>query len=169
MDRFIEYITLTNVMGIVGILLVFYFLYSNTRNSKETKIYIGCFVLFILSILLMLSPYVQTHFGWQSPSWKTIYKTGDDSTLELTGNDFDITTNNEIGINSDKLKVNTPIVIKAINGKHTETRTANITEINGHVTPDSKLVKIEYDKEKSTIRITVAKTDSNRFKSIFDD
>lgn len=61
MENFLKYITLSNIMGVTGILLVFYFLYSNTKNSKETRIYVGCFVLFVLSILLMALPYVEIY------------------------------------------------------------------------------------------------------------
>lgn len=169
MTHFLEYITLTNIIGVTGISLTFYVLYSNTKNSKETRIYIACFVLFILSILLMAWPNIQTYIESQTASWKTIYKTGDNIKIELTSNDFDITTGEELSTDASNVKPNTPVVIKVTDGENAETRAANITEINGRPTPDSKITKVEYGKEKSTVRITVAKTSSNELKSLFDD
>ena len=68
MTHFLEYITLTNIIGITGISVTFYILYSNTKNSKETRIYVGCFILFILSILLMAWPNIQTYIESQTAS-----------------------------------------------------------------------------------------------------
>lgn len=117
----------------------------------------------------MAWPYAETYLEQQTTSWKTIYKTGDNIAMELTGNDFDITTNKELGTDAHKMKPNTPVVIKVTDGENVETRAVNITEINGRSTPDSKITKVEYDKEKSTVRITVAKTSPNELKSLFDD
>jgi len=49
--------------------------------------------------------------------------------------------------------------------KNTE---ADIIDLNMGC-PVPKITKVEYSKEKSTVRITVAKTSSNELKSLFDD
>ena len=101
--------------------------------------------------------------------WKTIYQTGDNITLNIKNDNLDISTDQTIGSNAEKLKPNTPVNVTATKDKDTTTKTVNIEKIDGKLTPNSKIVKVKYQKETSRIRITVTNTTSDDLDSLFDN
>ena len=105
----------------------------------------------------------------QEQSWKTIYQTGGNITLELKNESFDISTDQEIGPNAEKLKPNTPVNVTVKKDKEMTTRPLNIEKIEGPLSPKSKIVKVKYQKETSSIRITVTNTTSDDLDSLFEN
>ena len=168
MDLTLQYITLPNITAVVGITIGLVIAYLNSKNDKQPDIYVLSFICVGLSLLLMALLALETS-NKQEQSWKTIYQTGDNITLNIKNNDLDISTDQTIGSNAEKLKPNTPVNVTATKDKDTTTRTVNIEKIDGKLTPKSKIVKVKYQKETSSIRIIVTNTTYDDLDSLFEN
>lgn len=142
--------------------------YLNCKNDKQPEIYFLSFICVGLDLLLMVLLALDTS-NKQEQSWKTIYQTGGNITLELKNESFDISTDQEIGPNAEKLKPNTPVNVTVKKDKEMTTRPLNIEKIEGPLSPKSKIVKVKYQKETSSIRITVTNTTSDDLDSLFEN
>lgn len=168
MDLILQYITLPNITAVVGITIGLVIAYLNCKNDKQPEIYVLSFICVGLGLLLMALLTLDTSTKQDQP-WKTIYKTGDNITLELKNESLNISTDQEIGPNAEKLKPNTPVNVTVKKDKEITTRPLNIEEIEGPLSSKSKIVKVEYQKATSRIRLTITKTNSNDLDSLFDD
>lgn len=168
MNHVLQYITLPNITAVVGITIGLVIACLNCKNDQRPEIYFLSFICVGLGLLLMALLALDTS-NKQEQSWKTIYQTGDNITLNIKNNDLDISTDQTIGSNAEKLKPNTPVNVTAKKDKDTTTRTVNIEKIDGKLTPNSKIIKVKYQKETSSIRITVTNTTSDDLDSLFDN
>lgn len=168
MNHILQYITFPNITALVGITIGLVMAYLNYKTDQQPEIYFVSFICVSLGALLMALLTLDTSTKQDQP-WKTIYQTGDNITLELKNESFDISTDQEIGSNAEKLKPNTPVNVTVKKDKNTTTRPVNIENIEGPLSSHSKIVKVEYQKGKSSIRITVTKTTSDDLDSLFDD
>lgn len=168
MNHVLQYITLPNITAVVGITIGLVIAYLNCKNDQQPEIYFLSFICVSLGLLLMALLALDTS-NKQEQSWKTIYQTGDNITLNIKNDNLDISTDQTIGSNAEKLKPNTPVNVTATKDKDTTTKTVNIEKIDGKLTPNSKIVKVKYQKETSSIRITVTNTTSDDLDSLFDN
>ena len=168
MNHVLQYITLPNITAVVGITIGLVMAYLNYKTDKQPEIYFVSFICVSLGALLMALLALDSS-NKQERTWKTIYQTGDNITLKLKNMSLDISTDQEIGPNAEKLKPNTQVNVIVKKDKNTTTRPVNIENIEGPLSPNSKIVKVEYQKGKSSIRITVTKTTSDDLDSLFDD
>lgn len=168
MNQILQYITLPNISVVLGLTVGLVISYLNYKNDKRPEIYFLSFICVGLGLLLMCLLLLDSS-NKQEQSWKTIYQTGDNITLKLKNKSFDISTDQEIGPNAEKLKPNTQVNVIVKKDKNTTTRPVNIENIEGPLSPNSKIVKVEYQKGTSSIRITVTKTTSDDLDSLFDD
>lgn len=168
MNHILQYITFSNITALVGITIGLVMAYLNYKTDKQPEIYFVSFICVSLGALLMVLLTLDTSTKQDKP-WKTIYQTGDNITLELKNESFNISTDQEIGPNAEKLKPNTPVNVTVKKDKEMTTRPLNIEKIEGPLSSKSKIVKVEYQKETSRIRLTITKTNSNDLDSLFDD
>lgn len=168
MNHILQYITFPNITALVGITIGLVMAYLNYKSDKQPEIYFVSFICVGLGALLMALLTLDTSTKQDQP-WKTIYQTGDNITLKLKNMSLDISTDQEIGPNAEKLKPNTQVNVIVKKDKNTTTRPVNIENIEGPLSPNSKIVKVEYQKGTSSIRITVTKTPSDDLDSLFDD
>ena len=145
MNHVLQYITLPNITAVVGITIGLVIAYLNCKNDQQPEIYFLSFICVSLGLLLMALLALDTS-NKQEQSWKTIYQTGDNITLNIKNDNLDILTDQTIGSNAEKLKPNTPVNVTATKDKDTTTKTVNIEKIDGKLTPNSKIVKVKYQK-----------------------
>ena len=116
MNNILQYITLPNITAVVGITIGLVMAYLNYKTDKQPEIYFVSFICVSLGALLIALLTLDTS-NKQEQSWKTIYQTGDNITLNIKNNDLDISTDQTIGSNAEKLKPNTPVNVTATKDK----------------------------------------------------
>ena len=97
MNHVLQYITLPNITAVVGITIGLVIAYLNCKNDQQPEIYFLSFICVSLGLLLLA---LDTS-NKQEQSWKTIYQTGDNITLNIKNDNLDISTDQTIGSNAE--------------------------------------------------------------------